>query len=50
MYIITTQIHTMYIASLLYDDYAGILENPVSLPLVDWCSIYAIDAAVSALL
>ena len=24
------------IVNLLYDDYAGILEYPVSLPLVDW--------------
>ena len=29
-------IHTIYIANLLYDDYAGILEYPVSSPLVDW--------------
>ena len=34
MYIII--IHTIYIANLLYDDYAGILEYPVSSPLVDW--------------
>ena len=29
-------IHTIYKANLLYDDYAGILEYPVSSPLVDW--------------
>ena len=35
------------------DDYAGILEYPVSSPLVDWqlvyvCSVHTIDAAVDA--
>ena len=32
------EVHTINIASLLhlYDDYAGILEYPVSLPLADW--------------
>ena len=39
------------IASLLYNDYAGILEYPVSLPLVDWhlvwlCSVYTIDVMI----
>ena len=34
VYIIT--IHTIYRANPLYDDYAGILEYPVSSPLVDW--------------
>ena len=34
MYIII--IHTIYIANLLYDNYAGILEYPVSSPLIDW--------------
>ena len=29
-------IHTIYIANLLYDNYAGILDYPVSSPLVDW--------------
>ena len=45
-------IHTIYIASLLYKDYAGILEYPVSLPLVDWQVVYVlvhmIDAAINA--
>ena len=33
-------IHTIHIANLLYDDYADILEYPVSLPLVDWQLVY----------
>ena len=46
-------IHTIYVASLLYNDYAGILEYPVSLPIVDWhlvyvCSVHTIDAMVDA--
>ena len=41
MYIII--IHTiLYIANLLHDDYAGILEYPISLPLVDWQLVYVV--------
>ena len=36
-------IHTICIASLLYNDYAGILEYPVSLPLVDWQLVYVVS-------
>ena len=44
MYIII--IHTsctIYIAYLLYDDYAGILEYPVSLALVYWQLVYVVS-------
>ena len=35
-------IHTICIASLLYNDYAGILEYPLSLPLVDWQLVHVV--------
>ena len=34
--ILSLYIQYTYIANLLHDGYAGILECPVSLPLVDW--------------
>ena len=34
------EVNTINIASLLYDDYAGILEYPVSSAIVDWQLIY----------
>ena len=36
------EVHTINIASLLYDDYAGILEYPVSSALVDWQLVYVV--------
>ena len=42
-YIIIIIIHTIYIASLLYNDYAGIFEYPVSSPLVDWKLVYVVS-------
>ena len=41
MYIII--IHTIFIASLLYNDYADILEYPVSTLLVDWQLVYVVS-------
>ena len=40
MYIII--LHTIYTASLLYNDYSLILEYPVSFPLVDWQLVYVV--------
>ena len=35
-------IHTICIASLLYNNYAGILEYPLSSPLVDWQLVHVV--------
>ena len=44
MYIII--IHTIYIASLLYNDYARNLEYPLSSPLVDWQLVYVVSTGL----
>ena len=35
--------HTICIASVLYNDYAGILEYSLTLPLVDWQLVYVVS-------
>ena len=32
--------HTTYMDTLLYDNYAGILEYPISTPIVEWQVVY----------
>ena len=53
MYRYYHNIHTICIVSPLYNDYAGILEYPVSPPLIDWqlvyvVSVHTIDAMIDA--
>ena len=36
-------LHTIYVSSLLYNDYARILEYPVSSPLVVWLLVYVVS-------
>ena len=36
-------LHTICTASLLYNDYAGILEYPLFSPLADWQLVYVVS-------
>ena len=43
MYIIIIHTIYLYIASPLYNDHGGILEYPVSSPLIDWQLVYVVS-------